>query len=143
MGCKAIVVDDRPDYVTRERYPHALELRAIEGYRNLCEEVVIDENSFVVIVTRDSSLDRSVLEQCLDTKARYIGMIGGRTKINSIFSYLKAKGYGSDRLEQIYTPVGVQIHAETASEIAVSIIGQIIKEIRAKDIRQLPERMTA
>ena len=142
-GYRTVVVDDRPDFVTRERYPYAHEIYVIENYTDVFDSVSIDENSYIVIVTKDVASDRRVLEQSLQTKARYIGMIGGKTKTQNIFNYLKNKGYDSNELGEIHTPIGIPINAETASEIAISIISEIVKEMRTVNLHESARQLSA
>lgn len=92
--------------------------------------LAIDKNSYIVILTRGHLHDQTVLEAALKTDAAYIGMIGSRAKRDKIYANLEKNGVARERLEKVYSPIGLDIHAETPAEIAVSIIGQIIK-IRA------------
>lgn len=89
--------------------------------------VHINESSFIVIVTRDHISDGAVLEKALKTKAKYIGLIGSKTKRQSIYSDLLSKGISQELLDKVCNPIGLPINAQTPAEIAVSILAEIIK----------------
>ena len=53
-------------------------------------------------------------------------MVGSHTKIDSIFSQLRQKGYTNAQLSRVHTPIGLDLGGETPAEIAVAIMAQII-----------------
>ncbi|HWR09028.1 XdhC family aldehyde oxidoreductase maturation factor [Sporomusa sp.] len=128
-GFKTIVIDDRPAFANKERFPLA-EIIVIDNFAHL-PELAINSNSYLVIVTRGHLHDKIVLEQALQTEAAYIGMIGSKKKRDLLFSVLQAKGYSSADLIRVYSPIGINIEAETPEEIAVSIVAELIK-VRAE-----------
>jgi xanthine dehydrogenase accessory factor len=125
-GFRVVVVDDRPDYASAERFPEASQI-IVAGFERAFDGLEIDGDSFIVIVTRGHRYDRAVLEQALRTPAGYIGMIGSRTKRDAIYTALADAGVKKERLEQVHSPIGVDIGAETPEEIAVSIVAEMIK----------------
>ena len=84
-----------------------------------------------MIVTRGHLHDKTVLEQALKTRAGYIGMIGSRRKRDKIYEALASNGFGSNNFDRVYSPIGTDIGAETPEELAVSIVGELIK-VRAE-----------
>ncbi len=86
----------------------------------------MDEDSFVVIVTRGHLHDQEVLADALKTNAGYIGMIGSRRKRDQIYKNLLANGVCQTDLDRVYSPIGLDINAETPAEIAVSIAAELI-----------------
>jgi xanthine dehydrogenase accessory factor len=72
-----------------------------------------------------------VLEWAIGTPARYIGMIGSKTKVKTIFAHLLDKGVTQKKLDSVYSPIGLEIGAQTPEEIAVSILAEIIKVRRS------------
>lgn len=130
VGFRTVVVDDRAEYANRERFSEPTEIVDVESFRQL-PALKIDENSYLVIVTRGHLYDRIVLEQVLRSDAGYIGMIGSRGKRDLIFKELINQGYGKEELDRVYAPIGMDIGAETPDELAVSIVGELIK-VRAK-----------
>jgi xanthine dehydrogenase accessory factor len=65
------------------------------------------------------------------TPARYIGMIGSKTKNETIYSHLLAKGITREQLDRVHAPIGLEIGAQTPEEIAVSILAELIKVRRS------------
>jgi len=86
--------------------------------------------SYLVILTRGHGYDQEVLEWALGTEACYIGMIGSRKKVETIFSNLKKKGVSAEKLNSVHAPIGLDIGGKTPEEIAVSIVAEMIQERR-------------
>ena len=87
----------------------------------------VDEQTFIVIVTRGHQFDKSVLGQALETNANYIGMIGSRRKIKLTFEALVEDGVSEVDLARVHSPIGLNIGAETPEEIAISIVAELIQ----------------
>lgn len=130
VGFRTVVLDDRAEFASRERFSEPTEVMVIDSFRTL-PELAIDENSYLVIVTRGHLYDSVVLEQLLRSKPAYIGMIGSRSKRDKVYEELIARGYGKEELAHVYSPIGTSIGAETPEELAVSIVGELIK-VRAE-----------
>ena len=130
VGFFTVVVDDRPDFANRERFPAADRIVVPESFDGVVGTLPIDQDGYVVIVTRGHSHDRNVLAQALNTKARYIGMIGSKTKVAETFRALGEQGFSAGDLARVHAPIGLAIGAETPEEIAISIAAQMI-EVRA------------
>lgn len=129
FGC--IVIDDRPEFANWQRFPTADEIIVLNSFHDAMDNVAIDQNSYLVIVTRGHRHDETVLAQALKTRAGYIGMIGSRRKRDAIYDNLRRQGVGQTDLDRVHCPIGLPIRAETPAEIAVSILAQLI-EIRAR-----------
>jgi xanthine dehydrogenase accessory factor len=129
---RVIVYDERGEYASRERFPEADEVLA-DSFDRVFERVRIDEDSYIVIVTRGHKCDQIVLEQAVRTRARYIGMIGSRQKTLLLLQKLRDKGVPQDLLDRVYSPVGLSIGAVTPQEIALSIVGELVKIRRLGD----------
>jgi xanthine dehydrogenase accessory factor len=71
------------------------------------------------------------LQWALTTNAGYVGMIGSRIKSNMVFDMLKKEGVTQERIDSVYTPIGIAIKAETPQEIAISIVAELIR-VRAE-----------
>jgi xanthine dehydrogenase accessory factor len=123
---QTVILDDRSDFANKERFPKADRIIVIPSYENLFSGLDIDRNSYLVIVTRGHMHDKTVLEQSLRTKAGYIGMIGSKRKQHLVYEELLGKGFTKQDLERVHNPIGLDIHAETPEEIAVSIVAQLI-----------------
>ena len=127
VGFRVIVLDDREDFANSTRFPEAMKTVVLKDYTDVMGELDIDEDSFIVIVTRGHKYDREVLEQALATKAGYIGMISSRRKREEIYKALMTAGAKQERLDFVHSPIGIDIGGETPEEIAVSIIAELIK----------------
>lgn len=131
VGFRTIVLDDREEYANRKRFPEVTKVNVLSSFENCMSELTVDEDSYLVIVTRGHLHDKTVLQQALRTKAGYIGMIGSRTKRDKIYKALLCEGFTEHNLRRVYSPIGTDIGAETPEEIAVSIVGELIK-VRAE-----------
>ena len=126
VGFGITVVDDRPAFANLERFSEADKV-VVGNFDNVFDKLTIDEASYLVAVTRGHQWDQPVIEQAVRSKAAYIGMIGSRRKIAIMWKKLAAKGVSRQLLDQIHAPIGIDIQADTPEEIAVSIIGELIK----------------
>jgi len=123
---QTIVLDDRADFANKERFPKAERIIVLPSYENLFAGLDVDQDSYLVIVTRGHLHDKTVLQQALRTNAGYIGMIGSKRKQNLLYNELMEKGFTREDLERVHNPIGIDIHAETPEEIAISIVAQLI-----------------
>ena len=122
-----VVVDDRQDFASKERFPQADEVKVGE-FANVTKSMDFSEGDCVVIITRGHAHDETVLKECL-SKARlpgYIGMIGSRDKIARTFSNLREQGISQELLAKVRAPIGLDIGARNPAEIALSIIAEIV-----------------
>jgi len=129
VGFKVEVIDDRPEFADPAKFPDAAKVHQY-AFEGVLGEIPVDESSFLVIVTRGHIHDKTVLEQCLRTKAKYIGMIGSRRKKAMIYERLLEEGFTKSDLDRVHAPIGLDIGAETPEEIAVSIVAELI-QVRA------------
>ncbi|OGO15369.1 MAG: hypothetical protein A2Z02_06580, partial [Chloroflexi bacterium RBG_16_48_7] len=120
------VIDPRPDYCNRDRFPGADALLA-EEYESVFSKLVVPQGSYIVIFTTGHVFDEQCLNFAITTRASYIGMIGSRKKAADVKERLINKGVPADKLEKVHSPVGLEIGAETPAEIAISILAEIIK----------------
>ncbi len=128
-----VVVDDRSDFASRERFPTADQIHIPRSFDNAVAPLSVDEDSYLVIVTRGHNHDRSVLAQALRTPAAYIGMIGSKKKVAATFAALSEEGFSKDELARVHAPIGLPIGAETPEEIAISIAAELIQVRAAKN----------
>ena len=119
------VIDDRPEAVTRDRFP-TVEKQICDTYENLNQ--YLEENACYVVVTPDHKADLQCVSTILPTRYRYLGMIGSRKKVASTVENLKNAGFSQEKISSIFAPIGLPIGAVTPAEIALSIMGQIIQE---------------
>jgi xanthine dehydrogenase accessory factor len=96
------------------------------------ENYAIRNNTFVVLTTRSVDIDVPGLPALLDTPASYIGVIGSRRRWQTTRQQLGKRGIAYEKLNQVRSPIGLDLHAETPEEIAVSILAEIIQVWRNK-----------
>lgn len=130
LGFRVVVMDDRPEYATRERFPEADQL-IVDSWEKALGKAVIDENSFIIILTYAGEYDELALRKVINSKAAYIGMIASQSKAKAILAKLQMEKVPNDLLQRVITPIGLDVGAETPAEIAVSTMAQIIS-IRKK-----------
>ena len=128
IGFHVTVFDDRADYAHTARFPDC-DCIVSPGFEQL-PSLPLDDNSYVVIMTRGHSHDREVLEWAIDKPHRYLGMIGSKTKRDALYRQLNEKGVPMDKLQAVKCPIGLSIFAETPAEIAVSVMAEVILERR-------------
>jgi xanthine dehydrogenase accessory factor len=127
-GFRTVVLDDRAEYASNERFPNVSSVRVLSSFNKALEGLEIDNDSYIVIITRGHQFDREVLEQALKSKAGYIGMISSRRKRDTIYQALLEKGVSQAELDKVHSPIGIPIGGETPEEIAVSIVAELISE---------------
>jgi len=126
VGFQVVVVDDRPQFANKERFPEAEEVIA-EEFPLALPKLKVNRSSYLVIVTRGHAYDQEVLEWAVNTEAKYIGMIGSRKKIQTVYANLEEKGIAREKFQRVHAPIGLDIGAVTPEEIAVSIVAEMIK----------------
>lgn len=131
---RVVVVDDRAEFADPRKVVEADEVAAVDTFDQFFAQAQLDEDSYVVIVTRGHAHDRTVLGHALKTSAGYIGMIGSRRKTNLIFQSLLQEGFSREDLQRVHAPIGLSIGGETPQEIGISIIGEMI-DVRSKSDR--------
>jgi xanthine dehydrogenase accessory factor len=124
-GFKTTIVDNRPVYANAERFPEAEAIYS-ESFEAAFDKLVPNDNTYVVIVTRGHQEDENVLRWAVQTNARYIGMIGSKRKVRTIFQNLEKEGIPRERLDRVCAPVGLDIGAVLPEEIAVAIVAETI-----------------
>ena len=124
-GFRTVVVDDREMFANRDRFPEADEVHAGE-YEEIFPKLVINESSYIVIVTRGHRDDMRVLKWAVSTNARYISMIGSKRKVINVIRELEKEGIPASSFERIFAPMGFDIGAITPEEIAVSVVAEMI-----------------
>lgn len=125
------VLDDRPQYADRRRFPSADRVIAgafTEELRRLRRgQPAFDKNTYVVLVTRGHQYDVACLLEVLDDPLAYIGMIGSRRRIRAVYDLLaREQGVAPEKFDRIHAPIGLDIGAQTPAEIAVCIMAEII-----------------
>jgi xanthine dehydrogenase accessory factor len=135
-GFRVVVIDDRPAYANAEKFPDADEFH-IEDLSEVVPKLEVNKVSYIVIACRGFLEDQEVLAQVLKTNAGYIGMIGSKKKIRTVYDNLKNKGFKQEDLDRVHAPIGLFIATETPEDIAVSIVAEMT-DIRRRKIKAPP-----
>ena len=125
VGFEVVVLDDRDKFANEERFPGADEVIAGDFGETLAN-FRISPFTYVVIITRAHTYDEESLRVLLGHDAAYIGMIGSRRRVETVLKTLAAEGFDRDRLSKIYSPIGLDIGAETPEEIALAIMAEVV-----------------
>ncbi len=123
-GFGIVVIDDREQFANRERFPMAQEL--FTSYEGAFQRIKPNVSSYLVIVTRGHRDDMRVLAWAARTDARYVGMIGSKRKVLSVYQALEKEGYSPEEFSRVYAPMGLEIGALSPEEIAMSITAELI-----------------
>ena len=124
-GFSVTVIDDRPSFANKNRFPDAARV-ICESFERCFEIVKPNASTFVVIVTRGHRHDMDCLRQALRYNTAYTGMIGSRRRVKSVKEQLLGEGYSQEQLNKVNAPIGLDIGAVTPEEIAISIIAQVV-----------------
>lgn len=125
LGLRTIVVDGRPRFATRERFPQADEL-LIGIPSEIAGTLSYSASTMVVLTAHDYKYDIPVLKIVLRTEAAYIGLLGSRKRGRAILEFLKESGISEDLLGRVRVPTGLDIGAQSAAEIALSILAEAV-----------------
>lgn len=123
-GFAIAVIDDRESFANLERFPMASEIHT--SFADSFEKIHPHSSSYLLIVTRGHKDDMRVLAWAVNTDARYIGMIGSKRKVLSVYKALGKEGFAAEKFENVHAPVGLDIGALSPEEIAVSIVAELI-----------------
>ena len=126
VGFRVAVIDDRAEFANRDRFPSADEI-IVTPFSQAFGRFGATDSAYIVIVTRGHSHDRDLLFQALQKKWAYVGMIGSRRKKEIIYESLRQAGISEGELQQVHSPIGLDIGADTPEEIAVSIVAELIQ----------------
>lgn len=124
-GWRTVILDDRPAFANRERFPDEDEVLCGD-YEAVLAEFPISSSTWVVAVTRGHKHDEIALRSVVGSPAAYVGMIGSRRRTATVLRHLREEGVPEAALARVWTPIGLDIEAETPEEIAISIVAEMI-----------------
>lgn len=133
MDCEVIVLEDRPMYADHARLAGASQV-ICEPFEEGLDKIEGSADTYFVILTRGHRYDQICLEKIARKEHAYIGMIGSRRRTALVKQSLAEKGIDKEVLDAVYTPIGLDIGAQTPAEIGVAIIAEII-EVKNKKKR--------
>jgi xanthine dehydrogenase accessory factor len=125
IGWKVVVVDGRANYANKKRFSSGCQVMVSKA-EEIFSSIEIDDQTMFVLMTHNYNYDLAVLRQLVLLNARYIGILGSRNKLRRMIEELSAEGIDANKeLSNVYSPVGLDIGAETPEEIALSIMAEI------------------
>ena len=124
VGFRVTVLDDRPDFADPSRFPNC-EVMA-EDFTETLHAMPLSPSTYVVVITRGHEHDAECLAEILKKETAYIGLIGSRRRVRFVLEMLGRDGIPQERLNKVFTPIGLPIGAESADEIALSIISELV-----------------
>jgi len=125
LGFRTIVIDGRPRFATRERFPDVDDLR-IGIPSELVRDVPLMATTALVLVAHDYKYDVPVLHHALTTPVGYIGLLGSTRRGAAILNLLREDGVGEEALQRVRVPIGLDLGAQSAPEIALSILAEVL-----------------
>jgi len=140
IGYDVIVIDDREEFASRRRLPDPRIELLVSDYASAASKVSISSSTAVVIVTRGHQYDEACLKSVLGSNAIYLGMIGSRRRVLSVFKKLESEGVSERELQLVHAPIGLKIGARSPQEIAVAILAEIIDHVNNPIREQKGER---
>jgi xanthine dehydrogenase accessory factor len=123
-GFGVVVIDDREAFANSQRFPIAQEIYT--SFDDAFAKLKPNSSSYLIIVTRGHKEDMRVLAWAVRTQARYIGMIGSKRKVLSVYRALEKEGYRMDEFQRVFAPMGLDIGALSPEEIALSIVAELV-----------------
>ena len=140
IGYDVTVVDDREEFASRKRLPDPRIGLLVSDYASAPGKLSISASTAVVIVTRGHQYDEVCLKSVLGSNAVYLGMIGSRRRVLSVFKKLESEGISERELQRVHAPIGLKIGARSPQEIAVAILAEIIDHVNNPVREQKGER---
>ena len=126
LGFYVVVFDNRENLNTLENNQTAHKKQVID-YNNIENYIEESSSSYVAIMTNKYTDDKLVLSKLLKNNYSFLGVLGSRAKLQTMWEVLQNKGFTQKELNKVHAPIGLSIKSETPEEIAVSIAAQIIQ----------------
>ena len=125
LGWRTVLVDGRERFATRERFPDADEIH-VGMLSDIAEAFTYNQSTFVVLVAHDYKFELPVLRTVLRREPAYVGLLGSRDRGAAVLEFLAAEGFTEEELRRVHVPVGLDIGAQTAAEIALSVLAEAV-----------------
>ena len=132
VGYRVTLVDDRADFVTRDRFPEGgIELIAATTWSSSVREAIgTGKGVSVAVVTRGHSEDEECMRAVLEARPDYVGMIGSKRRTNIVLSRLRQSGFAEELLREVRAPIGLDIGAVAPEEVALAVLAEIVAHRR-------------
>src|SRR6202795_3962002 len=140
LGFKTIVIDGRPRFATRERFPDVDDLK-IGIPSELVRSVLLVASTALVLVAHDYKYDLPVIRHALETPVGYIGLLGSSRRGKAILDLLREDGVSEDSLGRVRVPIGLDLGAQTAPEIALAVLAEVLAVQRGASCLPISEKV--
>jgi xanthine dehydrogenase accessory factor len=132
IGYRTVLIDDRADFVTRERFPDdGIELITASNWTDAVRvNIGAGRGVSVAVVTRGHNEDEECMRAVMSTHPDYVGLIGSKRRTNIVLERLREAGLDEKRLSEVRAPVGLDIGAVSPQEVALAILAEIVAERR-------------
>jgi xanthine dehydrogenase accessory factor len=142
LGWNPIVVDDRPEFLNRTRFPAAADFVPVERPDKVAEVAPVDARSHVVVMSHNFLRDKDYLRSLLTSPVRFIAMLGPAVRTQRLLTELRGEGVDISEadLARIRGPAGLDLGAEGAQEIAAAIVAEIVAVKRGRGAGFLKDR---
>lgn len=142
LGWSPVVADDRPEFLTHERFPEAAGFVLVERPDKVGEVAPVDERTYVVVMTHNFLRDKDYVRSLLSTPARFIAMLGPAVRTERLLTELREQGVdiGEADRSRIRSPAGLDLGAEGPDEIAAAICAEIVAVKRGRRAGFLTDR---
>jgi xanthine dehydrogenase accessory factor len=139
VGYRVTPIDDRADFVARERFPEeGIELVATTNWTDPLKEIIGNGRGVhVAVVTRGHNEDEECMRAVLQARPDYVGMIGSRRRTNIVLARLRESGFDEESLKQVRAPIGLDIGAVSPEEVALSALAEVVAHRRGGTGRPL------
>lgn len=127
LGFKVILIDHRPNYANSEKYPEADET-VVALPEEVVSKVQVNDRTFVLVKAHNYLKDKEILKHVLKSKARYVGQLGPKARMEDLLKDLSKEGveFKKEQLQKLYAPVGLDIGAESPEQIALSVLAEMV-----------------
>ena len=131
-GYQTTLIDDRADFLNRERFPEKqIELLVAENWTSTLREAIGNGRGVLVaVVTRGHNEDEQCMQVVVRSNPDYVGLIGSKRRTNIVIDRLRESGIPDELLKDIHAPIGLDIGAVTPEEVALAIMAEIVAERR-------------
>ena len=142
LGWRVVVVDGRELFATRERFPLADEL-LVGMPSEIATTLQVGPSSVVVLLSHDYKYDLPVLRAVLESEAAYVGCLGSARRGKAMMDFLAENGVTAERLARVRIPIGLDIGAQSAAEIALSVLAEALASLRGRAGGAMRDRAAA
>ena len=124
LNFEIYIIDPRGYFASEKRFPN---VNIINKWPDQAfKDLDTDQSNALIALTHDPKIDDPALKHALDQRFYYIGALGSKKTHSNRCNRLKEAGYTHDQIDQIHGPIGIKLGGKSASEIALSIISQLV-----------------